>query len=970
MKDFKVKQLFVFLFIIIQITAYAQTEKKYFQQKVDYKVDVVLNDLTKSLDGYMEINYHNNSPDTLDFIWFHLWPNAFKNDQTAFSEQLLQNGRTDFYFSSDDKRGFINRLEFKVNNLPAVLYDHPQFIDVAKLMLPFSLLPGETIKISTPFHVKIPFNFSRGGYTDHSFQITQWYPKPAVYDRKGWHPMPYLDQGEFFSEFGDFDVKITVPEKYVIAATGEMDSVVNVFQPLTEQREKVTNSGHINSGSKQKSFINREKIQKDGEEISRINKPLNGLDSNRGPKDFSKDSSSGKWKSYYFKQDDVHDFAWFADKNLIVKNDTLRLPSGRIIDVYAYFSPSGREVWKNSISFLKDAITSRSEWLGEYPYSTIKAIETKMAFAGGMEYPTITNISPVEDEKTLDLIIEHEVGHNWNYGILATNERDYPWMDEGINTYYDNRYETLKYPLKSIGQKRNFLSKKFPVDFMDLGYRILTANKNDQPIETASGDFSDMNYALIAYYKSGLWMETLENYLGKSVLDRAMQEYFNRWKFKHPYPSDFKKIVEDVSGKNVDSVFSLLYKKGIITPIQKKQLKVSAFFSFIKTDKYHYIFLSPAVGTNHYDKIMLGGIVHNYTLPEPNFHFLIAPMFATGSKSFVGIARVGYNIMSYGPIRKTEISLSASKFTINSFVDLTGRANYMGYHKLVPGIKLIFKNKDANSKVTKFLQWKTYFIEETDLLFSRDTIEQKEIITYPKTNRYLNQLTLSLENNRVLYPYSGKVMAEQGSGFARITFDGNYYFFVNSVKFMQKMIKNCNLNDVNCRVIYSDSNVTELPIQRGRATDPAKKINFITSCAFEGSDFYDEDGKTVIVSDGNRANTLIDISTQLLQIAGRIRDSKYRGHIWHVLSNTRYSGKLSYGEFRSNMYADIENERLDVEQFNKMDEDAKIKYASLANFRFFQVNEKTKTIVQDLNASIHKASLLSFHSYSFLIPCR
>ncbi len=720
-------------------------------------MEVKLDNMKKILDGFVEMKYQNNSPDTLHYIWFHLWPNAYKNDRTAFSEQLLQNGRTDFYFSSEEKRGFINRLDFKVNDHPAAMEDHPQFIDVARLNLPEPLAPGGSIIISTPFHVKIPFNFSRGGYTDDTFQITQWYPKPAVYDQKGWHPMPYLDQGEFYSEFGDYDVKITLPEEYVIAATGqEISSEKNVAPSgkLQQPEENTPKSVHP----------------------KRNNRPLIGRKGKIDNEKFPAGLPSGKTITYHFKQENVHDFAWFADKELIVKQDTLLLPSGRIIDVFAYHTPSGNEVWKHSISFLKEAITTRSKWLGEYPYSTVKAVETKMAFSGGMEYPTITNISPVDNEKSLDLVIEHEVGHNWNYGILASNEREHPWMDEGINSYYGNRYETLKYSNDRSVVSKNFFSKRTPEDQMDLAYRILTSNKKDQPIEVRSVDFSEMNYGLIAYHKSALWMSELENYLGKTVLDLAMQEYYQRWKFKHPYPSDFKKVIEEVGGKNVDSLFMLLGTKGFITPPQKKKLKLSSFFSFKETDQYNYIFVSPAVGLNYYDKLMIGGVIHNYTLPEPKFHFFVAPMYGTGSKNVTGIGRVGYNIMSYGPIRKTEISLSASKFTMDAFVDSTGTNNYMGFNKLVPAIKLIFKNNDPNSKVTKYLQWKSYFIEEAGLFFSRDTVEQKNIITYPKANRFLNQLTFSFRNDRVLYPYAAKLIAEQGRGFARIAFDGDYFF--------------------------------------------------------------------------------------------------------------------------------------------------------------------------------------------------
>ncbi len=213
--------LFFLLLFQLQITVCQQA---YFQQQVNYKIDVTLNDKENTLEGFEIIDYTNNSPDTLRFIWFHLWPNAYKNDQTAFSEQLLQLGRTDFYFSDNDKRGYINRLDFKVNGITSILEDHPQYIDVAKLLLPAPIAPGQTIKITTPFHEKLPFNFSRGGHVGNTYQITQWYPKPAVYDNRGWHPMPYLDQGEFYSEFGNFNVQITVPKNYVIAATGELQN--------------------------------------------------------------------------------------------------------------------------------------------------------------------------------------------------------------------------------------------------------------------------------------------------------------------------------------------------------------------------------------------------------------------------------------------------------------------------------------------------------------------------------------------------------------------------------------------------------------------------------------------------------------------------------------------------------------------------------------------------------------------------
>ncbi|MEP7251712.1 MAG: M1 family metallopeptidase, partial [Ginsengibacter sp.] len=759
------------LFILLLNAAGVFCQPAYFQQQVNYKIDVTLNDIENTLDGFEIIQYTNNSPDTLQFIWFHLWPNAYKNDQTAFSEQLLQLGRTDFYFSNNDKRGYINRLDFKVNGITSALEDHPQYIDVAKLMLPSPLPPGDSIKITTPFHEKIPYNFSRGGHVAQSYQITQWYPKPAVYDNRGWHPMPYLDQGEFYSEFGNFNVDITLPENYAVAATGELQNTSEINWLIDKRKAENV-------------IVKKEPVVE--KPVLRQKKPMPV----KGKKIIHESPSLPKailarveMKTLNYIQNNVHDFAWFADKNFIVNHDTLQLASGRIIDAYSFYTPEEKDIWLNSIEYLKDAIKTRSKWLGEYPYNVVTAVEAKMGFEGGMEYPTITSISPLGSAEALDNTIEHEVGHNWTYGILATNERDHPWMDEGMNTYFDNRYKALKYPEgDAFIPKEKFIQSRAPHNVNGLVYRTIAALKKDQPIETASEDFSEINYNEIAYYKTGKWMKELENYVGQPLFDSCLHAYYHKWKFKHPYPEDFKKVIKEVSGKNskesknVDSIFSLLTQKGLMEKPAKKDFKVIPFISFKETDKHNDIFVAPSFGLNYYDKFMIGALVHNYTLPEPSFHFLFAPMYATGSKKFTGIARAGYNIMSYGLIRKAEISLNGETFTVDDFTDSTGKKNYQGFSKLVPSVKLVFKNKNPLSKLTKSIQWKTYFIRETGLSFTRDTVNQVDVISYPKTSRYLNQLKFTIENNRALYPYFASLQAEQGKSFVRLAFDGNYFF--------------------------------------------------------------------------------------------------------------------------------------------------------------------------------------------------
>ncbi len=722
-----------FLLILFAIKLNAQ--QKYWQQKTDYNISVTLNDVDHSLKGYEKIDYYNNSPDTLSFIWIHLWPNAYKNDRTAFSDQTLIKGSTKFYFSEEKDRGYINQLSFKVNDVNVFTEDHPQHQDIVKLILPKPLAPSEKITIETPFRVKLPYNFSRGGHVGQSYQITQWYPKPAVYDKSGWHEIPYLDQGEFNSEFGDFDVKITLPDNYVVAATGE----------LQNEEEK-------------KWLIEKTKM----------------LGLIKGKKNLTNIiSSSVTLKTLQYKQANVHDFAWFADKTFIVQKDTLLLNDQRKIDIFSFVLPANIDLWKNSIAYTKRAIQTKSNWIGAYPYNVVSVVDSKSEFGGGMEYPTIRLLTAISEEG-LESVINHEVGHNWFYGILGSNERNYPWMDEGMNSYYDKRYDSI-YLFKNKPSK-GFFATHSPSNLTELLLKAYEKFNLDQPINTSSENFSETNYGLIAYEKASLWMKKLETELGTETFDNVMKAYYEQWKFKHPSVSDFKEIAENTSGKSLGNLFALLDKKGNFEKQEKKQLKFSTIFNLKETEKYNYINISPIIGVNFYDKLMIGAVVHNYSLPPTNFNFLVAPMYATGTKKVNGVARLGYNFFLKGINERLSLDISAVKFTGGSFKDSTNKENPLQFSKIVPSIKYVFGRKNPLSRINKFIQFKSFIISETNILFSRDAVNNKDIITYPIAQRYINQLQFSLENNRVLYPYNAVFQAEQGDGFMRLNITGNYYF--------------------------------------------------------------------------------------------------------------------------------------------------------------------------------------------------
>lgn len=750
-----VKNLFLFLFLnILVLAANAQS---YWQQRVDYSIDVSLNEKEKTLDAFEKIVYTNNSPDTLFFIWFHLWPNAYKNDRTAFSDQMLQNGNTKFYFTAKEQRGYINRLDFQADGVTAKTEDHPQHIDIIKVVLPKPLPPNSTITITTPFHVKLPFSFSRGGYNGQSFQVTQWYPKPAVYDKKGWHPMPYLDQGEFYSEFGSFDVRVTVPENYVVAATGELQN--------EEEKEWL---------KKRATFVLPEVpklIKTRRPQVNRrTTKPLVGATPVASPVI----SVAQGTKTLHFKQDNIHDFAWFANKDFIVKTDTLQLASGRVVQVSAFYTPLQKEAWQHSVQYAKDALKFYSTEVGEYPYNVASIVQGPESLSGGMEYPTITVIAPASSAQDLDALIAHELGHNWFYGILATNERAHPWMDEGMNTFYERKYVESRYGTQTREAEVLQHRKAF--------------NKTDQRIATTSEEFSAINYTVVAYDKAANWMKKLEQALGKEAFRHAMQQYYNGWKFKHPQPEDLRQLVAARLGERTDNLFAQLHQQGSLPSHELKSttvlfpLKKEALQNYLQSPTRNLLVLSPAAGINSYDRIMIGGLLTNYGSPAARLNFLAVPLYATGSKRFTGLGKLNYRLTSEGTIRRTDIFLNASSFHMNEFRDSADNLYQMRFAKLVPGLRFTFREGNPKSTITKYVQWKTFLFNEQSLRIAVDSIFRPSdtIIQYnystPSRERYLNQLQLVYQNNRALYPFDATLQVEQAQDFIRMSFTGNHCF--------------------------------------------------------------------------------------------------------------------------------------------------------------------------------------------------
>jgi len=535
---------YLFLLFLVGAQTVVLGQRAYFQQQTDHVIEVELDDALHMLHGEITTTYLNNSADSLDMLWIHLWPNAYKDGTTALAKQQFREGNQLMFWAMQRALGGIDSLDFKVAGEPVQWSFHPEHRDIARLELANPLGPGERMTYSTPFRVKLPSGkISRLGHIGETYQITQWYPKPAVYDRDGWHPMPYLNQGEFYSEYGSFDVSITLPSNYVVGATGDMD-------PKEADNE-------------------REMAFLDSLALATARR-IDG--SAFDAEEFSTDeamefpASSEQTKTLRYRQSNVHDFAWFADKRWWVLKGDVELPySGRSVTSWAMFTPAAADLWRESLNYIEDATYYYSKWNGEYPYNHVTAVDGTISAGGGMEYPNITVIGTSGSDLGLETVIVHEVGHNWFYGILGSNERTNAWMDEGINSFNETRYFNAKYGdklgLVGFEDRATPLMEWFdlvgkPYASRDVFAYFLSARMAiDQPMQCHSNDYSPINYGTVVYKKTAAAFDYLRKSLGAERFDRGMQAYFEAWKFKHPAPNDLRTALETSTGENLGWFF-------------------------------------------------------------------------------------------------------------------------------------------------------------------------------------------------------------------------------------------------------------------------------------------------------------------------------------------------------------------------------------------------------------------------------
>jgi hypothetical protein len=781
-------------------------EVPYFQQEVNYSIDVELQDAKFTLHANMEVQYINHSPDTLSYLVFHCWPNAYKSETTPLAEQLELHDDASFYWSNDKERGYIDSLNFKQDgtNLKWSFEDENE--EICYLVLEKPLLPGDSTIISTPFRVKLPSaKYSRLGYTtkgknNHSFMISQWYPKPAVYKADGWHKMPYLNLGEFYSEFGSFEVSILTPKYLKVAGAGNM-------------------------------------VFRESEELN--------FDDTEGIKGFK----------HHYKLEKAHDFAWFASNEFEHKKKTITLNSGKEVLIQAYFPYDDIDVWRNALNYMEEGLRFYSTRVGEYPYDVCTAVDASLSAGGGMEYPTITVISAGDNIHTLEMTLVHEIGHNWFYGILGFNERDYPWMDEGLNTYYQSRYEDIhmrnlnlfEYMLDWENEKWD----KYNLSIKDSYYYswLFAKRRNQyQPLYFKSDDYSSLNYGISPYYSAAIYFRYLEDYLGTAAMDSLMQGFFQSWQFKHPQPRDFIHYFKENSPKNVDWFFDDFFfenknidyaitrlKKGkdslyvtvknkgeVSTPfsissldkrddireeLQSEGVEGKQVFSFALDQVSHvsidarqempdinrnnnqaklkrlfptltpkrlrflygvpfkgkdYLYFSPVVGINKSAGIMPGIALYNDPIFERKWEYQFVPIYSIRSNTVFGEAGLFRNVYTHGIFRKIRIGISGRMHSYN-YLDGAPLDNperpYLGYKRIAPEIDIFFRTPTYTAQKTKRLTLRGVIINRDELDF------QNMVVGAPPSTRVLAyhmlEATYNYFDNRAVNPwgYQAKVQA-------------------------------------------------------------------------------------------------------------------------------------------------------------------------------------------------------------------
>ncbi|PSQ69207.1 MAG: peptidase [Bacteroidetes bacterium QH_1_64_81] len=495
----------------------------YWQQTVDYQIDVSLDTAANRVTGTETITYTNNAPEDLKRLWVQLEQNYFKPGSRGNA------------IVPDDARfsGFFDEAGYDLSNLrvqrngeattPDTLIDGTRM----RVSLDEPLASGDSLQLSFDFAYTLPEDGAdRHGYLDAEdgtvYQFAQWYPRMYVYDDvHGWNPLPYLGQGEYYLEYGDFEVNITVPRDMIVAATGRLQNPGDVLTDT--QRDRLAEA-------------------RDSRETVTI------IDSSEVGDASTRPSGSGPL-TWRYTADRVRDFAWAASQAFLWDAATANAGDQTVLAQSLYpkegiGTTDEKPGWEQSTAFVQHSIEFYSGFVAPYPYPNAINVAGRVQ---GMEYPQIVFCDVTSRGRSLFRVTDHEFGHSWFPMVVGSDERRWGWMDEGLNTFM-NQYSLLNYygkgrvpPAKVMGGVKKYVTK------------MMDSPMGDQPTMTYADRIRDDALGFLAYLKPGYGLMILRQHvLGPERFDSAFKEYFDRWAYKHPKPADFFRTMEDVSGEDLD----------------------------------------------------------------------------------------------------------------------------------------------------------------------------------------------------------------------------------------------------------------------------------------------------------------------------------------------------------------------------------------------------------------------------------
>ena len=504
------------------------TEKndEYWQQFVHYQMEVALDPTTHLLTGTSRILYRNNSPDTLDRIYMYLYPNAYRDNQTVRAKEAARFYRKNI--RNQEAGGWIHINEFRLNPKPGETMGETTMsafqVDdtILRADLPQPMAPGEEIEIDLTFTEKVRQFQGRAGYRGSQYDFAQWYPKMCVYDEDGWHAEPFHLIGEFYGEFGTFDVSITVPFDYIVGATG----VVTAGDPgwsLVTVDTSLTNDEWHKKYAEMKTTI-------------------------------AEQSQENEARTVTFHAEQVHDFAWITSPDFLYERGEY---DG--IPIHVLYRSFAKSRWSKIVT---ERGRRALEWLstrfGRYPYPQLSI--THGLLGGGMEYPMLVmNSSPSEG------LILHEVGHIYFYGIFGNNEQKEAWLDEGFTSfqtrwYMETRYGRWGYDRDERMKEASWLERHRPQLTRNQSNRnwalyYMNSGHNEPISKYAYRYQNSLGYTVNAYTKGSIFYEMLRYVVGDETFEKICHEYFNRWALKHVNEARFRQVCEDVSGMDLGWFF-------------------------------------------------------------------------------------------------------------------------------------------------------------------------------------------------------------------------------------------------------------------------------------------------------------------------------------------------------------------------------------------------------------------------------